>query len=293
MHCTFEEFMPGTDSDADSNRTFDDYLNQFRANAQTAGALIAGPDFTLNSAAIAKVEGDVFELIEAGALWNAVAAWNRFMDSGVWDSTAFTQPEGAVATPTRKVAILKLPRGYNALELFQPEIRGSILAHEQALRLRGMELGFSSPDIVGVRLPHPLPDHLGRFLLPLENLNAANFGILTNSYRQLANSVGGMEFMLAVAIKRTVRSDRLYQPLFEANILKYLIEVVLRGAAFRFYAHMNSFEGADVEGHYRAASLVSLLRGGTPVKAIDSLYLAKKPRDTAQSILNDLPLFPT
>jgi hypothetical protein len=93
-------------------------------------------------------------------------------------------------------------------------------------------------------------------------------------------------------VKRTTRSDRLYQPLFEANVLKYLIETVLRGAAFRFYAHLNSFAGADVEGHYKAASLISLMRGGTPSKAVDVLYLALRPRDSAQNILDDLPLFP-
>jgi hypothetical protein len=41
----------------------------------------------------------------------------------------------------------------------------------------------------------------------------------------------------------------------------------------------------------KAASMTSLLAGGTPSKAIDETYLALSPRDTAQHILNQLPEF--
>ena len=292
MNCTFGEFMPGCDNDPDPSRTYETYMSTFRANALAAGNLLFGETFDVKSSAIAKVEGDVFELLEAGAFWNAAAAWNRYMDSNMWDSSTFTKPEGSIPTPTRKVAIVKLPRGYDATKLFKPEIRRSIQAHEHALQLRGMELGLSSPDIVGVRLPHPLPERMQRFLQPVENLDTTNLLFLEEAYKLLEDSIDGAGFLLAIAVKRTTRSDRLYQPLFEANILKYLIENVLRGAAFRFYAHLNSFEGANVEGHYKAASLISLIRGGTPTKAVDSLYLALHPRESAQSILSDLPLFP-
>jgi hypothetical protein len=291
MNCTFGEFLPGTDSDPDPSRTFETYLNRFRTNATGAGGLLFGNAFNVQGSAIGKVEGDVFELLEAGALWCAAAAWNRFMDSGLWDSRAFTCPPNAVVTPTRKIAIVKLPRGYDATRLFKPDVRGAIQAHEQALRARGMELGLSSPDIVGVRLPHPLPAPMRRFLCDVGSLDAQNLAFLEGAHRLLEDSIDSFGFLFAIAVKKSTRSDRLYQPLFEANVLKYMIEIVLRGAAFRFYAHLNTFEGADVEGHYRAASLISLIRGGTPVRAVDSLYLAQRPRDTAQSILDDFPLF--
>jgi len=291
MNCTFADFMPGTDNDPDPSRPYSEYLDRFQRNALRAGPVLYGSAFTIQTAAIAKVEGDVFELLEAGALWAAAAAWNRYMDNGTWDSEVFTCPDGAVATPMRKVAIVKLPRGYDATKLFKPEVRATIRAHESALERRGMELGLSSPDIVGVRLPHPLPDLMRPLLSPIGNLSNQSLMLLEGAHKLLENSIDATGFLLAIAVKRTTRSDRLYQPLFEANVLKYLIEFVLRGAAFRFYAHLNSFEGADVRGRYKAASLISLLRG-TPVPAVDSLYLAERPRDSAQSVLNDLPLFP-
>jgi hypothetical protein len=75
-------------------------------------------------------------------------------------------------------------------------------------------------------------------------------------------------------------------------VLKFLIEYVLRGATFRFYTHLGSYEGAAVEKAYKTALLTALIRGGPPQKAVDKLYHALAPRATAQSILDDLPSFP-
>jgi hypothetical protein len=55
---------------------------------------------------------------------------------------------------------------------------------------------------------------------------------------------------------------------------------------------MESFEGADVAGRYKAAAMTSLLLGGTPTKAVDVLYNAIAPRETAQMVLDSLPTFP-
>lgn len=291
MYCTFADFVPGSEKDPQPERAFGEYLNQFRNNAKTAGITLFGNDFNVSDSAIAKVEGDVFEILEAGALWNAAVTWNKLMDTGVWTSTRFERPLNAVPTPARKIAVITLPRGYDATKLFKPEIRSNIQAHEAALKSRGLSLGLSSPDIVGVRLPEPLPVELDCFLRPLDNLGEINISMLTGAYELLEGKIDSTGFLFAIAVKRTIRSDRLYQPLFEANVLKYLIEIVLKGAAFRFYAHFNSFDGADVERHYKAASLVSLARGGTPARAVDVLYLAKAPLASAQAVLDDFPLF--
>ncbi len=291
--CTFGEFVPGTDNDPEPSRTYDEYIGTFSNNAAAAGAQLFGAEFSdLKQGAIAKVEGDVFELLEAGALWNAAAVWNHYMSTGVWTSNVFSIPAGAIITPTRKVAIVKLPRGYDTTRLFKAEIRSSIKAHEQALKLRDMELGLSSPDIVGIRIPEPMPSEYTVFTEQLNHLGDQNRALIENAHTKIEGTLEGRSFLFAIAVKRTTRSDRLYQALFEANILKYLIEVVLRGAAFKFNVHLGSFEGADVVGHYKAASLISLMRGGEPSLAVDRLYKAEQPTKSAQVILDDLPLFP-
>ena len=199
---------------------------------------------------------------------------------------------GLYRRPRRKVATLKLPRGYDSTKLFRTEVRATILAHEESLRLRSMELGLSSPDIVGVRVPDPMPPAFEQFLEPLTRFDAQTLRRLEHAYQDIEGTLDESSFLLAIAVKRSTRSDRLYQPLFEANVLKYLISHVLRGAALRFHVHMGSLEGADVAGAYRAASLFSLLRGGEPALAVDKLAQILRPIDAAQAVLDDLPLFP-
>lgn len=292
LACSFSDFVPGSENDPSPERPFEIYLKQIQANSQAAGTTLFGGEFAVQGSAVAKVGGDVFELLEAAALWNAAAYWNRFMDTGVWPSEVLAKPQEAIATPARKIAIVKLRRGYDPTLLFRPEVRKVVQAFEHALKQRGMELGLSAPDIVGLRIPHPIPPEYAPFLSPLPNLGSDARALLEQSHRAIEGTLDGRAFLFAIAVKTSTRSDRLYQPLFEANVLKYLVTEVLRGAAFRFEVHMGTFAGADVEGHYRAASLVSLLRGGEPALAVDRLYQAVGPRDTAQKVLDSLPLFP-
>lgn len=291
LDCTFDSFVPGTDSDPEPGRGFDTYLSQFRGNVMAAGKILFGETFALETPALAKVEGDAFELLEAASLWNAAAAWNTWMDTGTWPSHVFTQPNG-VPTPQGKIAILKLPRGYDTTQLFRSDVRARILAHENALQLRGMELGLSSPDIVGVRIPDPIPPGFAPALTPLTSMAGAERDRLLYLHQDVEGTLLGQNFLFAIAVKRTTRSDRLYQPLFEANVLKYLIQEVLRVASFRFHVHLGSLAGADVIGHYKAASLVSLLRGGDPALAVDRVWESVAPAQTAQMVLDELPLFP-
>jgi len=246
----------------------------------------------LDGNAIGKVEGDMFELIEAAALWNAAATWNQFQESGVWSSNTLVQPKGAVPTPARKIAIVKLPRGYDATRLFVDPVRNKIKAHEHALLEQDMELGHSSPDIVGLRLPTDLTIAQREFLNPVNGFANDGLDLLETAYSRLEGAIEGNGFLFAIAVKRSTRSDRLYQPLFEANVLKYLVAFVGGGAALRFHVHMESFEGADVVRHYRAASLVSLVRGGEISRAVDKLVKVVGPKMIAQLILDELPRFP-
>lgn len=293
MNCAFEAFVPGTESDPDPTRSYKSYREHAKDNAQRAGDIIWGSSqFTLTAQQRSKVDGDIYEMMEAAALWNAAAVWNQFMDTGQWSSTAFTQPPNAVATPKRKVAIVKMARGADTTKLLSPQARSEYHAFENALHQRDMELKLSTPDILGLRIPDPMPPSFQCFMQPLPDLTAANQDLLETAWQSIQGTLEGRHFLFAVAVKTSVRSDRLYQALFEANVLKYILGYILRGPAIRFHAHIESFEGADVVGRYRAASMTSLLAGGTPNKAIDLTYKSLKPRETAQMILDTLPSFP-
>lgn len=293
LHCTFHDFTPGGRGDPDLTRSFDLYLNQFAANVTTAGKAIVGDEFSIGDSAFAKVTGDAFELMHSALLWNAAVQWNHYMDSGEWPEGIFGMPTGSIPTPRRKVGILWLPRGYDTTRLFRPDVRNSLLATQSALELRGLTLNMSSPDVVGIRLLPELDVDLTAFSEEIPNFQHANRGRLENAYRSLEGKLDGRSFLFAIAVKRTIRSDRLYQPLFEANVLKYLIGDVLGGAAFKFYVVLGSSDGADVQRHYTSAALPSLVRGGQPTLAIDKYFVSTASRVSTQAILDDFVSFIT
>lgn len=292
MDCALGGFVPGTDGDPDPTRLSSAYRSQAVRNTEAAGRVGWADEFELTAAQKGKVDGDIYEMMEAAALWNAAAAWNSFMDTGTWKSAAFTLPPQALPCPARKVAIVKMARGADTTLLLSPKARAEYEAFSAALKLKGMELKLSTPDILGVRVPDPTPPGFAPFLTPVPNLTFASQDIIETAWQNIQGTLEGRHFLFAIAIKTSVRSDRLYQALFEANVLKYILGYVLRGPAIRFHAHMESFEGADVVGRYSAASMTSLLAGGTPTKAIDDTYCALSPRDAAQRILDELPAYP-
>lgn len=292
MDCALEDFVPGSDGDPDPGRDSRTYRLQALDNVTRAGQINFPHGFRISRQQTAKVDGDVYELMEAAALWNAAAAWNVFMDTGEWHSTTFKKPKHAVSSPARKVAILKMSRGGDATRLLSPVARSAYAAFENGLKLGGMELRLSTPDILGLRIPDPMPGGYAPFMKPLPNLSRASQERLETAWQGIQSTLEGRNFLFAIAVKTSTRSDRLYQALFEANVLKFIIGYVLRGPAIKFWAHLETTKGSDVVGRYNAASLTSLLAGGTPGKAIDELYRAVSPRDTAQKVLDSLPTFP-
>lgn len=304
IHCTFSDFVPGFDGDPNPHSDLNTYRQKFRDNILRAGELLVGDDFDVKSDAFAKVEGDIGEIIGSAVLWNAAAVWNHYMDTGQWSSNALQQPSGIQAVPAQKVAIVKLPRRYDATRLFSPTARARITQFEEDLKSRGMSLGLSAPDIIGVRLPFSNhPDTAGKssaitgdqatnvrrvFAEPILNLSRPNLNLLEKAYQRIEGTIGQNDLLFAIAIKVSLRSDRLYQPLFEANVLKYLLHAVLQASRFKFYVHAWSIDGCDAKGHYEAASIYSLMRGGNPERAVDQLDLITHPVITAQNILNDL-----
>lgn len=296
--CAFDGFVPGCEGDPDPDRTFGFYRTQARDNLLAAAginfpganALPAFKAADVNGQAWGKVAGDMYEILEAAALWNAAAAWNAYMDTGTWpNSSTFSQPVNSIATPMRRVAIVQLPRGYDSTRLLTPAARATYAAFQQALDAHDMQLRLSSPDIVGLRIPDPMPAGYAQFLNPLPNLSPQNRLKLQRAHADIEGTIEGRNFLFAIAVKTSTRSDRLYQPLFEANVLKFIIGYVLRGAALKFHVHMEDFEGANVRQAYTAASLYSLMLGGDFARAVDYLYKAESPRETAQAILDTFP----
>lgn len=209
IDCAFDSFVPGCAGDPDPTRPFADYRRQAVQNMLAAaqlnfpatGGKPAFQNSDISKQALGKVDGDIFELLEAAALWNAAAAWNECMSTNVWPASTFVRPAGTIATPLRRVAIVKLPRGYDSTRLLTPDARAAYAAFQHSLSLQGMHLRLSSPDIVGLRIPEPMPAAYTQFLSPLSNLSVPSLTQLVEAHAKVEGTIEGRNFLFAIAVK--------------------------------------------------------------------------------------------
>lgn len=256
---TFEAFVPGFAASSVLNDTpFAEVVQKPIDNANQEGALFFGADYQVQANAQAKVSGDIFEVVTHAVLWNAAARWNSYMSGDDWPTQPrFPRPR-LPASARRQVAVVNLPRGYDWVKLLVPHAQQSINDIRTNLETRhGLALPTSTPDIAVVVLPEPLrSDPVWRHELP--NLRTTEQATLRSAHLQLMGRIEPGELIFALAVKRSLRSDRLYQPLYEANVMQLLLEGFLGAPRVEFEVQTLSLEGTAAQNIYRAASLYAV-----------------------------------
>jgi len=97
------------------------------------------------------------------------------------------------------------------------------------------------------------------------------------------------EIVLAVAFKVSLRSDRLYQPLYEANIMQLLLEGSLGAPRVEFEVHTLDRSGTDAVNTYAAASLFGVATARDDVhRAVRELYEPISATDLAKRLFSFL-----
>lgn len=302
---TFDSFVPGFAASYVLNDTpFDQVVQKPIDNANAEGALLFGADYNVQSNAQAKVSGDIFEVVTHAVFWNMAARWNAYMSGQPWNTQPRyprprTRPEAS-----RQIAVLNLPRGYDWVRLLVPEARQGIDNIRTNLGTRyGLGLPTSTPDIAVVVLPD---SELGEasWCRELPNLGIAEQRLLGGAYSRLEGRIEPGELIFALAVKRSLRSDRLYQPLYEANVMQLLLEGFLGAPRVEFEVQTLSLEGTAAQEIYRAASLYAVaieqqsLGGGAEPdeggavsamhRAVRDLYIPTSARHLAQRLLDFL-----
>ncbi|MBD2817714.1 Cfr10I/Bse634I family restriction endonuclease [Streptomyces parvulus] len=220
---TFPSFVPGFAEAGVNGMSYGQIIDRPIENAMKEGQLLYGVDFSVSPAAVAKVAGDIFEIISSAVLWNAAARWNAYMRTGGWTSAPRYGKPNAQPAPSRQVAVLNLPRDYDWVQLLVPEARDKI--EEIRAGLGGKELGLptSTPDLAVVVVPEELRE-LDLWADGLPDLKHPSQAELRHAHKLVEGRVEPGEIVLAVAFKKSLRSDRLYQPLYEANVMQLLLE---------------------------------------------------------------------
>lgn len=268
----FPTFVPGFAEAGINNLPFTEIVARPTVNARREGQLLYGEDFAVETNAVAKVEGDIFERIEAAVHWNAAARWNSYMTGGPWPTAPRYPRPALVPAPHRQVAVLSLPRRYDWVRLLTPPAKAVITELRDQLSAHDLSLPTSTPDLLIVALPE---EHRSdrRWRTELPNLGYSAQATLDNAHKDVEGRIEPGEFLLAIALKKSLRSDRLYQPLYEANIMQLLLEGRLDAPRVDFEVHTLQSAGTGAITTYSAASLAAVAsRGPVMHRAIRELY---------------------
>jgi hypothetical protein len=292
MAYTFGEFVPGWAATGINRLPFPQLLGRPFENAIAYGRQQFGQVFDVSSNQIAKVAGDIFQEIEAAALHNAACHWNQYMATGVWAPPGNYKRPAISSAEGRQVAVVSLPRRYDWVRLLAPQSFAAIQAVRAELAQDDLLLPTSTPDLMVVVLPpecRGLPD----FTQVCTDLGHSEQRRITGLHRQLEGRVQAGEIILAIALKKSLRSDRLYQPLYEANIMQLLLEGELGAPRVEFEVHTLESAGTRAVDTYRAASLAAVARRRddtppVPHRAVRDLYEPPNAEDLVNRFLGFL-----
>jgi hypothetical protein len=290
MQYTFGSFVPGfaPENPGVNGMPYQNLVSRALENAVDEGRFRFGNEYVVDSNAIAKVTGDIFEVLSSAVLWNAAARWNRYMAEVRWPQVPRYARPGIKPARDRQVAVLNLPRRFDWVKLLVPSAQDEIFRIRAQLAGEGMGLPTSTPDLAVVALPAEYRDD-GLWRTELDNLRRENQTVLGNAYKMLEGRVEPGEILLAVAFKVSLRSDRLYQPLYEANIMQLLLEGRLGAPRVEFEVHTLSRSGTNAIKTYTAASLFGVAANRDDVhRAVRELYLPANATDLARRLLGFL-----
>ena len=225
------------------------------------------------------------------------------MGGGPWKSQPRYPRPNVKPDPIRQIAVLNLPRGYDWVRLLVPAAQQEINDIRANLSERHeLALPTSTPDIAVVVLPEAeRANPTWRYEMP--NLGMDQQAVLRNAHLELANRIEPGELIFALAVKKSLRSDRLYQPLYEANVMQLLLEGFLGAPRVEFEVQTLSVEGTAADDIYHAASLYAVvieqqtLTPGAKIpadavsamhRAVRDLYIPTTARSLALRLLDFL-----
>ncbi|MGH3760244.1 Cfr10I/Bse634I family restriction endonuclease [Actinophytocola sp.] len=286
---TFAEFVPGfSTSHVFNTQPYGETVDQPLHNADAEGRLFFTADYEIKSSAQAKVGGDIFEIVSSAVMWNIAARWNAYMTGGKWPLRSGYPRPTVIPDPNRQVAVLNLPRGYDWVELLTPPATEKITFLRNELKSSTLKLPTSTPDIAVVAIPENRRDN-DLWRTEFQNLSRLNQAEIQHAYRYLEGQIEPGEILLAIACKKSLRSDRLYQPLYEANIMQLLLEGHLGAPRVEFEVHTLSHFGTDALTTYEAASLYSVLvPERVKHRAVRELYVPENAQGLARRLLDFL-----
>ncbi len=294
MACTYDSGIPGFDDNELGTFELTDLVNKCINNGKSAGSYIEEYEaehfgsnveraFELTSGQIGKVRGDIFETLIRAILWNAGLALSDTYSGSI---------NGCISKiidrnkKSQRYAAITLGDNYDLKQLFTPVAGKEFQKFEKHLEKRDTSYCYSTPDLIVVKCNK---NNMEYFSDPIQTLSIENQDKLANIRTKIEGTIEPSDVVMAAGIKTSIRSDRMYQLLFEANAWKGIWRTIYEIEPSKYYSLIGQSYGADPK-KLNSVEFTSLNKGRDTSKAIDGLIHIQTPADLiswyAESLLN-------
>ena len=205
----------------------------------------------------------------SGGINNARGEWLEYVLKMIFWNATMEHDAG-------KAVIVKLPNATRLpfRNLYEPVARTYLDELFKSLNDRGMDMQMSNPDFICVA---DVADESG---LPLEPINASEQSVrmLDTAYERLIGKCRADAIPFVITVKTSIRPDRRYQIVHEANVVKSLVAHLggrfwKRDLYTAFYAMIASdVSTADRNALHNPATHTLVQVNWTPVPLVDEVY---------------------
>jgi len=206
------------------------------------------------SGGIQNVRGDWLEHILGVIFWNTVAS-----------------------SKYKNTAIIRLPSAarLHFHELYEPRARGYLEELFASLQPHNIQMTMSNPDFICVS---NLPSNIAALMQSPVELGESSAAVIVNTYQSLRGVCGAQSIPFVLTVKTSVRPDRRYQIVHEANVVKALVahlagrfwQKELYTAFYAMVASPVSDSDREVLRNPATHSLVQV--SWTPAPLVDEVY---------------------
>jgi Cfr10I/Bse634I restriction endonuclease len=289
MECAFESWIPGFTKSKSYALPFKYFIDQLIQNANGAGKHLEGltpsrfgdveEKFLLTPQQLGKVRGDVFQMLSQAILWNCCAYLNMTKTGTDISSIEELPSELLNLKSSHVIAVLTLGDNYDLKKILDGVSRKAMNTYESMLQIYQTRLSYSTPDLICVDISNLPAEIQAPFLRPITSLSSDRQEELTKARELVEGYVRPENILFAAGLKTSIRSDRMYQLLFEANAWKFIWRRVFKTDASAYYAMISEDFGTDPE-KLRSLEFTSVDDGPeNAVRAIDGVEKIISPKD--------------
>jgi len=283
MACTFESGVPGFELNNLHSTPLTDLANKCIQNGKLAGKFIESnlphhfganveEPFSLTSGQIGKVRGDIFETLTRAILWNS-----SLLFSGDYKGACNKEITDLLTglKPNGRYAAITLGDNYDLKKLFNKEASKEFKKFEDHLKKKGTSFCYSTPDLVVIKCNDQI---WPKFSKSIDSLSIDNQNMISSIKHEIEGKISPSDVVLAAGVKTSIRSDRMYQLLFEANAWKAIWRKIYDLEPSKYYSLIGQSYGADPI-KLNSVEFTSLSSTADESKAIDGLVHFSTPLD--------------